>query len=329
MMIEKRTCKLAIENKYGIDIAHLENELIKVTILIGKGTDILEMIWKPLGIDCLNKSGRTLEQFKDIDLRTNRLKNHGDMSLGGWMDAVPHRGVCNGIELTQDNGGISATLPWAYEVMTDSEFVVKLRCFVDLPMVLMHLEKTFTIRKGSPSLFIEESIINNSKFEAQFTWTQHALFSGDFVDENVSVIVPTKTVFQPNMYAKNHEMTGTDLTLYEEPVNRVTCNSGKVYDFNKPLPKDAMDSVFVTFNHLKKGEVEMYNKKLDLSVCLNWDLNVFPYLRSLYKSDGSTIVGLEPGNDLFSDFNFSLKHGTFMTMKPGEAIETWMELKFS
>lgn len=328
-MSDKNVCKLTMENKYGICIANLENELIKTTILVGKGTDILEMIWKPLGVDCLSKSEQTLELFKNIDLGTNRLKNHGDMSLGGWMDAVPHRGLYNGIEITQDNGGISATLPWSYKVILDTKFVVKLMCFVDLPVVPLHLEKIYTVRRGSPSLFIEEKISNNSKYEAQFTWTQHALFGGNFLDENVKVIVPTKTVFQPNMYAKNHDVYRNDLSFFEEPVSRVTSNSGNVYDFNKPLPKDIMDSAFFVFNNLKKGEVEMYNEKLDLSVCINWDLNVFPYLRSLYKSDGNVIVGLEPGNDLFSDFNFSLKHGTFMTMKPGEVVDTWIELKYS
>ena len=66
-MSDKNVCKLTMENKYGICIANLENELIKTTILVGKGTDILEMIWKPLGVDCLSKSEQTLELFKNIE----------------------------------------------------------------------------------------------------------------------------------------------------------------------------------------------------------------------------------------------------------------------
>jgi len=295
---------LTYENRHGIETVILSNDFVKAVILAGKGGDLLEFTWKPLKYNCLFRSDVPMDDFDHLNLHEKRLLHHSDHLLGGWVDALPHRGIYQNIELGQDNGGIAATLPWHCETEKNEKEVIRVRLWVDLPVFPMHVEKTFTLYEDSSSLFIEESVTNRGETEMSFTWTQHAIF--DYPEDAV-LEIDSDLAFK----AWDHMASpGQPLEAYEADMKKAVLSN----------------SEFVVYNHLKKGEASLTNQENQLEVRLNWDINQFPYLRSLYQ-DG--LIGLEPGNDLFSGFKHSLQYHTYTVLKVKEKIETSFVLSYN
>ena len=317
-------CRIEHGTIYTLQTVALENEHLRAVVLVGKGADLLDFIWKPQNVNALYRSDTPFEAYRDADLSKERLRCHSDRSLGGWMDALPHRGLYKGIELTQETGGLAATVPWSCEVVRDAPDEASVRCSVDLPIFPMHVEKTFTLREGSTVLTVGERVTFNGDEDVRFTWTQHALFGGGFVDESTVVDVPSDRLFKAWAHMAD---PGKPVPGCEDPVSAVALGRG-VFDFRRPLPPDYAGSEFVVFNHLTDGAAALRSKSRNLTLRFGWELSRFPFLRSLYLSNGGCVVGLEPGDDLFSGFEHSLRYGTCTTMHSGETIATSFTLGF-
>lgn len=309
--------KLTYEIRHGIETVILSNDLVRAVILAGKGADLLEFVWKPLQINCLYRSDEPMNVYDNFKLSEKRLLNHSDHLLGGWVDALPHRGSYKNTEIGQDNGGIAATLPWNYEVVKNEKDVISIRLWVDLPVFPMHVEKVYTLYEASSSLFIDETVTNQGDAPMSFTWTQHALFN--FLSDATTLEVDSDTVFKAWEHMAD---PGRPLEAYETNAQEAKLSQGS-FDLRHPLKSDR--SEFVVYNHLKKGEAALIDNDLQLAVRLNWDILQFPYLRSLYQG---SLIGLEPGNDMFSGFEHSLKYGTYKILQSNEQIETSFVLSY-
>ncbi len=318
------SCKITAGDIFGLSTVTLENELIRALIIAGKGAELLELEWKPLGVNCLYRSDVPFEAYSGRNLAENRLKSHTEMSLGGWMTVLPHRAKYKGIELEQGNGGIAATVPWEYAIALKEEKAVSVRFFVNLPLIPMRAEKTFTLRDSSGELIIDESVTFNGDGPILFTWTEHAVFGGNFVDENTVISPPSGKAFDAWAHMEAPE---NELSYFEHSIEAFPFKSGP-YTLSCPLPKNYGGMEFVVFRNLSDGRASLYNPKIGLSLTLAWDKHRFPYMRSLYRSDGACVVGLEPGDDMFSGFEHSLKHETYTKMHPGEKISTSFSLKY-
>ena len=324
-----KSCQIKRETRCGIETIIIENALIRAVILAGKGADLLEFIWKPLNINCLYRSDVPMEVYKNLDLKNKRLKNHSDYTLGGWSDVLPHRGEYENIVLEQDNGGIAATIPYKCEILSDTKDFVSIKLSAELPVFPMLVEKIFQISESEPTkLFISENVKNIGNDKMNFTWTQHALFGGDFIDadnENTEIITTSNRVFKAWEHMEN---PNNPLEKFEDEIHNVNLRQG-TFDLRKPLPRGCSEYEFVVYNHLQKGEAILLNKKNNLQVKMNWDLNEFPYLRALYQNTGrENVVGLEPSNDLFSGWEHSKNHKTFTTLNKNESICTNFQLEY-
>jgi hypothetical protein len=311
----------------GLEVITLENDLIRAVILAGKGADLLEFVWKPLGVNCLLRGDTPLDSFKGLNLHKQRLRSHRDHSLGGWMDVLPHLGDYKDIKFTEETGGIATTLPWDCEVARESDRV-SAHCSVELPLLPIRVDKSFTIREGSAALEIKERLSMGGDAPARFTWVQHAMFAGDFMDEQTIIKLPTDTVFNAWEHMRNPEQEPNTF-LY--PVNAISFSCrGKPFDLHHPLPRSYDGWEFLVFMNTREGLTSLTNPSMGLTVKLYWDLDRFPYLRSLYHSGRhGTTVGLEPGDDRFAGFDHSLKYGTYTTMSPGDVCDTWFKLEYS
>ncbi|WP_274650255.1 DUF4432 family protein [Paenibacillus humicola] len=314
-------CTIRETTAAGLDRLVLENGLLQISILAGKGADIYELIYKPLQMDVLLKTGPGLDGFRGRDLAERRLRMYSEIYVGGWQDCLPHRARYGGIEITQDNGGIAATLPWAYEVTSNTEDTVSVRCFVQLPEVPLDVEKTFTLQKGESTLHITQRIRNRGDAAASFTWTQHPAFGGTFLDETVDVEVPEGCIaFHPRQYAAAQ---GSDPAAFEEPIDRITLHGGAPRDIRKVLPRTASDQLFLVLKNAGEPWARLVNRRKGLGVQLRWQLDAFPYIR-YWSSIGPGIytVAVEPSNDAFASLDDSLAHGTYLELQPGGQFET-------
>jgi hypothetical protein len=304
----------------NIKVIYMENEMLRISILAGKGADVFEFIYKPMNMDFLLKTKQGLAVFENSNLSEQRLKMYSELYAGGWQDCLPHRARYENIDITQDISGIAATLPWEYEITVNSAEMAALRCFVQLPDIPLFVEKTFILKQGDCRLFIGERIRNQGSSAIQFTWTQHPAFGGQFLDENVSIEVPECVAFHPRNYDRAYK---TDLSRYEEPIDQITLSDGSSRNIQEVLPKHSNEQFFIVLKNIREPWAKLVNRKKKIGIRLQWQLDAFPFIR-YWSNNVSTMytVGIEPSNDAFVSFDDSLEHGTFRELQPNEEYAT-------
>lgn len=314
-------CSVRETELSGIKTVYVENEQLKAGILAGKGADVYELHYKPKDMDLLLKTSAGLDGFKDRDLSRQRLKMYSEVYYGGWQDCLPHRARYEDRVVEQDTGGIAATLPWHVDSkVTDEGREAVVRCTVQLPVVPLHIEKTFTLRSGEAALHVEARLRNAGSSDAVFTWTQHPAFGGRFLDEQVSLELPECTAFHPRLYRSD---PGKGMAAFEEPVGRITLHGGAPRDIREVLPRGRNEELFLVLKNVREPWARLVNRRKGVGVRLRWELDAFPYIRywSSIGPDRYTIA-VEPSNDAFASLDDSLEHGTFRTLRPGEEYAT-------
>lgn len=297
-------CRVKKKCISGIDVLYLESDLLRVSILAGKGGEIYEMIYKPLEMDILLKTPGRLTQYEGRDLSRERLTWYSELFTGGWIDVLPGMAIYKDINVTMEAAGIAATMPWNYEIVSECGESAAVRLFVDLPVVPISVEKTITVKQGDARLLVSERIINKGDAPICFTWVQHSAFGGSFLDEDVEIILPDHQLGMP-MRATPPEVEGHDLRV--------------------PLPRGAEANVFITLRELSEYRFALRNHKKGIEVIMDWDGEAFPCLRCWYRSSKDIYtVALEPGNYYASSFDDTFKIGCHATLEPGQSMEAWV-----
>lgn len=123
----------------------LENELLRVTILVDQGSDIIELLYKPKDVDFLWRSPQGVRRRPPL-LPTAR-RPFFDYYEGGWQEIFPH--ASHGIEYARSGLGFHGEvrgLPWVYQIVKDHAEEVVVRFWVRTVRLSFYLEKTVTLR---------------------------------------------------------------------------------------------------------------------------------------------------------------------------------------
>ncbi|MCD9020725.1 hypothetical protein [Cohnella silvisoli] len=126
----------------GIQAVRLENEWLRTVILVGKGTDIWELAFKPLNLELLMKTRAGLTYYEGRDFRENRLVHYAEGYPGGWQEIIPNRASYGSGEAGRREEGESAGVPWEYRIDRADGQSVSLRCWLALPCTPLSIEKT-------------------------------------------------------------------------------------------------------------------------------------------------------------------------------------------
>ena len=108
-------CRINVDLVYkGLRLLLMENELLRLSILVDKGTDIIELLYKPKDIDFM--------WISPIDFKKGELdrKNFLEGYLGGWQEIIPNGGdgcTYKGASFNYHNE--TSFLSWDYEVLED------------------------------------------------------------------------------------------------------------------------------------------------------------------------------------------------------------------
>ena len=99
----------------------LENELIKITVLLDKGADIIDIVSKKRDVDFLwKKPGGIRETSKYILSTPSDSGNFEDYYAGGWQEVLPGGGPCKYKGANLGLHGETALLPWGFKVIHDA-----------------------------------------------------------------------------------------------------------------------------------------------------------------------------------------------------------------
>lgn len=298
----------------------LSNDAFTVRILPGKGGDINQILWRARGLSFLHVKEAHFSRYQDRNLYENPLKHYSEDDTGGWQDVIPGFGRCGEVSVTKAPWGIAATVGWEVSFgKKGAEDVVILS--VNLPVFPLHLEKRIWLDESGINL--EETVQNTGACSADVTWTQHAMFGGSFLDENVEITYPSEEIFLSARQAKQGGRVGE--FLYR--TDAVPMPDATLYDLRR-MRRRCEDGILVFTMKAEEGMCRLYNRQKKAGVRLIWDRQMFPYLRCCYQNYGDTYaMGMEPCNYYYSSFAETDQNRMYLHLESGESKKTKLRLE--
>ena len=255
----------------------MENELLRVSILADKGTDIFEFLYKPLDIDFMWRNALGFQHPANfVPTINSKGGNFMDYYHGGWQEIFPiGGGPCDfkGAEMGQH--GEIALIPWEYQILIDTEEEISVRFTVRTNRTPFYLEKVLTMKANTPILYIKETVVNEGEEEINFMWGHHPAFGGRFLDETCVIDAPAGKVesffdAQPTNRVAPGEYTNWPMIKSVDGLEKV--------DLSKVPPKESrsMDMCFLT--ELEDGWYGITNTGKKVGFGMRWDKELFPHI---------------------------------------------------
>ncbi|MEZ4766549.1 MAG: DUF4432 family protein [Calditrichia bacterium] len=317
----------------GMKTVVMENELLRITILADKGSDIYEFLYKPLDIDFMWRRPGELRN-PNRGLPTNATENGPFMDFyeGCWQEILPSGGpanVHNGIPYGQH--GEVCNLPWRCEILNDSPEEISCKFSIRAIRTPVRVEKTLTLKRGNPALFIEEKLFNECPEKLDFMWGHHLTFGEPFLDEHCRIDTPASEIYiHPVEYSKNHRFLPAKKYPFPFAKNR----DGKDEDFRVIPPKSRKSEDMTYFLDLKEPWFALTHTQKQVGFALRWTGDVFRYLWYWQVFNGGQgypwfsntyNIGLEPWTSLpTSGLSDVVKQKTHLVLPPNGQISASM-----
>ena len=328
----KTGCRVSLDYTYrGMRVAFIENDTLRVGILLDKGADIFEFTFKPLDLDFMWQS--PIELRKPF-VSTSALPEGAfhDYFYGGWQEILPSAGWASEPYLGTYQGlhGEVSLLPFEASIVQDTPDCVSLRTHVRTYRSPLTLERTMSLQSNRSVLYIHERLVNESDGEYAIMWGHHPSLGTPFLDENCVLKTPAKSVevlaFHPNGLWK----PGGDYNYPLVP----DLKTGQLEDITLIKSQNTKSVDVVIFKELEEGWYLINNLNQSVGFGMAWDKKLFRYLwmwqvyggHNDYPWYGRTYnVALEP----FTSYppagvQNAIKNGSALILKPNQIIETDM-----
>ena len=309
----------------------LQNNLIQVVILVDKGAEIIQFLYKPLDIDFLWHSENSLKR-PDVFIPGggNSATPFFDHWSGGWFEVLPNGGPgCNykGAELGQFAETIN--VPWNYKILKDSPEEIQIGLWVQTYRTPLLIKKTLTVRPNIAALFIEEEVTNTGKESIDFMWGHHPVIGAPFLNETCRLYAPPSRIEVGDAEdGPDHRMGLFQNTEWPYMQDR----DGKTMDMRTipNMDSQSMDNCYL--KDFKEGWIAI--SRPDVGFGLAWDPSVFKYIwiwQALgggkgYPWYGRTYnIGIEPWTSYpCVGLAEACKRGTAVQLLPGENLKSWL-----
>ncbi|MEI6381839.1 MAG: aldose 1-epimerase [Cyanobacteriota bacterium ELA615] len=326
----KDGCRLSLDYTYkGMKVAFLQNDLLRVGVLVSKGGDIFEFTYKPRDLDFMWQSPISMRQPY---IATSALPegNFHDYYYGGWQEVLPSAGWSNDPYKGSSQGlhGEVSLLPFDVQVIEDSPEQVSIAIEARLYRSPLILTRTMTIKRDISALFIHERLINESPFDFAIMWGHHPALGQPFLDDTCFVQTPATKFEVMNFHHNGLWETNKEFD-YPLGINRRT---NELEDISKIRGFDSQSVDVVFLKELTDGWFGVTNQSKEIGFGMAWDKELFKYLWMWQNYGGNDdypwygrayTCALEP----FTSFppagiNTAIKNGTAHIMKPNQVIET-------
>ena len=321
-------CRVHLTSISGIAAVVLENDLIRVSILTGKGADVVEFNYKPKDLDIvwLSPGGvRDPNAFQSTS--ADPLATFVDVYPGGWQDVFPSAGAAatwDGAQYGQH--GEICNMPWDVEIVEDSEDRVEIKLTVEGRKFPSHLERCVSLVKGDASLQVRESVANTSRMPVRAMWSQHITYGFPFMTPGSVIRLPdgvTGRTHDADVGAtKRRLVADADFAWPMAPGA-----DGSVLDMTVVPPRDTpSELVYLTGFPDEKAWYELRNPERPIGVRVEWDRQTLPYLWYWQEFGGTTgypwysevyTIGLEPNSSYPTNgLPDAVSNGSAMTLQP-------------
>lgn len=274
-------CRIHDQYRYhGMRTVVLENELVRISLLVDKGTEIFEYLYKPKDLDFMWLSASGVQNPNDyLPTSPDPISSFVDYYPGGWQEVFPNGGptsVYLGAQFGQH--GEVAHMPWDYAIVEDTEQRVSVRFQVRTKKMPFQLSKTLTLESGSTSLLMDETMDNLSDIPLRYMWGQHIAFGKPFLEPGCCIFLPdgvtiiTESLDSPVSQPGRVERSASYDWPYGATANRQTI------DFSM-LPEKGTPSEMIYLTGF--GDTAWYrveNSSLGMGMKVEWDGKEMPYL---------------------------------------------------
>jgi Domain of unknown function (DUF4432) len=177
---------------HGLRLVVLENERLRVGVLAGKGTDVVEFNFKPRDLDVAwLTAGGVRNPLASLSTSPDPLATFVDTYPGGWQEVFPNGGAPSsylGAQFGQH--GEVANLPWDVRLVEDTEAEVAVAFTVRTQKTPYLIEKELRLLAGEATLHVRETISNESDVPLHAMWGHHLAFGRPFLDETCRLRLP-------------------------------------------------------------------------------------------------------------------------------------------
>lgn len=321
-------CRITVNVSFGeIPAVIIENEQIRMTILAGRGADVVEFLYKPMDLDFVWLTSNGIPTKKVPDFHPNDVDSFLNGYPGGWQSVFPNGGApsqVGDIQFSQHDE--IALLSWHYTVEKNTVDQVSVKFFVETKKTPFRVSKTFTLKKHDKKCTIEESVENLSQEPWKVMWGTHFSFGAPFLDANSTITLPAGGVVIP--HAESISATGRRVGTADKfnwPIGK-SKNQAEI-DFSK-LPKAKTESEMLYIEKLSQPWYQIENKDKKVGAKVTWDLELMPYLWYWQEYGSSTDypwygkhynIGLEPFSSYPTNgLSEAINNGTALSFKPKE-----------
>ena len=320
-------CRIIDQMVYkGMRVVFLENDLLRVGVLLDKGADIFQLAHKPSDTDFLWRSPNGLippDRFTPTVAST--AGSFLDSYHGGWQEIFPGGGPANyrGAELGLH--GEVTHLGWDFDILEDTPEKIAVRLSVECVRTPFRLERVMRLERGNPTLYLDETLTNLSAEDQDFMWGHHPAFGAPFLRPGVRLFVPAAKgeVHQPKFAASGIFEPGT---RFDWPNIEA---AGRQVDLSVVPGPDAGYADLIYLSELSAGWYAVLDPQTRLGIGFSWPKEVFPYLWFwlVYGKapgfpwwDRVYCLALEPWTTIPNSLSKAIETGSQAVLKGGEQI---------
>lgn len=325
-------CRVSDDWTYrGLKTAVIENELLRIVVLVDKGADIYQFVHKPTDVDFLWRSYQGVRDPRRWHPTTgDPVGVWMDTYEGGWQTVLPGGGFPSrygGADL-----GLHAevnTMPWDCAIVEDTPERVSLRCWVRTYRTPFFFEKTLTLNSGSAVLELEQTLTNEGEEEAHCVWGEHIAIGAPFLSEHCVIDLPGgRLLNHPTEFHENNRLKAG----FDGVWPNTQLKDGSIYDLSKVPPKSvrAYDQSYVT--EMPEGWYAITNQQMGLGFGVRFPTDVYKYLWYWQSLGGGTgypwygrtyNIGLEPFTSWTNEgLANAIANGTALKLSAGEKVSS-------
>ncbi|MFB6073400.1 MAG: DUF4432 family protein [Haloarculaceae archaeon] len=259
----------------GVEAAILENRHLRLTVLPGKGGDIVEFRDKRTDVDVLWHADHDWVPPAERRIPTTEL-SWNDFYPGGWQVNLPIAGA-GGMDFPgnhYDHHGESALLPWDAEITRDDDEAVALELSTELRRYPFDVTRELTLPADASRLEIDESITNLSEVDLEYIWQHHLALGEPLAAPGSRLDAPIERAYVDTYGPDADTARLAGDSFFEWP--NAPGTDGDAVDLSVLPEKGYLDMVYGT--ELADGWYAVRNPDLDLGFALTWPVDPFETL---------------------------------------------------
>ncbi|MCD9023531.1 DUF4432 family protein [Cohnella silvisoli] len=306
----------------------LENELVRIGILLDKGTEIFEFLYKPNDTDIMWLSANGVQNPNEyLPTSPDGTSVFLDYYSGGWQEVFPNGGPpSTSLGASFGQHGEVTNMPWEYTIVEDTQDKVTVEFTVRTKKTPFILRKRLSLTSGRCALTIEETVENLSAVEIPVMWGQHIVFGHPFLNKNSYIEIAEAVDVIPHdtpICSIGRRVQGN--RTHRWPLAK--SETGESVDLSV-LPERGTPSEMLYLHNFMAGLYKVVSPDKGISVAVQWDVSVFPYLWYWQEFGATTSypwygrhynIGLEPFSSMpTTGLADAVKNNTALKLGPNE-----------